>query len=64
MSDPFANAHRAAERKAIRRLNADHNQAIKEALARQVKEREADAIRGRNGDIGYRARPRFYEPGF
>lgn len=63
MSDPFSRKH-AADHAA--NTQKDRTQAQKQAanqISQRVAAQEAAAKRGPNDDLGYRWRPKFYEPG-
>ena len=64
MADPFSNAHRAAERKALKDQEKDRRDAFEAASRAAAAKRQADAKRNPNDDIGYRMRPKFYERGY
>jgi hypothetical protein len=64
MTDPFSRSNEQKAKDAIREQSKAHDDAIKEATKRRIAARAEQAKRNPNDDVGYRMRPKFYEPGW
>jgi membrane protein involved in colicin uptake len=64
MSDPFQQNNEVTRRKEAKEQDKAHQDALKKAAQARVSAQDAKAKLSPNSDIGYRWRPKFFEPGF